>query len=139
MCSSDLVALSWVVSSSHTTPVRNRQEGRPASNYSLSRLMGHFGRLVVSSGTRPLLFVSLIGAVFVILGAALTVYVVFRSLVGAVPVGGWASTFVAILVVGGATLLSLGIIAQYVGASANMSLGKPLYVTVRDPRDNFQG
>jgi hypothetical protein len=44
---------------------------------------------------------------------------------------------VAILVVGGATLLSLGIIAQYVGAATNMSLGKPLYVVVRDPEDTF--
>jgi hypothetical protein len=131
------VALSWVVSTVTTTPVVNRVEGRPASNYSFSRLLGHFGRLIVSTGTRPLLFVSLLGAVFVVLGAILTVYVIAESFLGDVPVGGWASTFVAILVVGGATLLSLGIIAQYVGASANMSLGKPLYVTVRDPRDNF--
>lgn len=132
------VALSWVVSSVTTAPVVNRLEGRPASNYSFSRLLGHFGRLVVSTGTRPLLFVSLLGAVFVIIGALLTVYVIAESFLGDVPVGGWASTFVAILVVGGATLLSLGIIAQYVGTAANMSLGKPLYVTVRDPRDNFK-
>ena len=131
------VALTWVVSTVCTAPVVNRVEGRPASNYSFSRLLGHFGRLVVSTGTRPLLFVSLIGAVFVALGAVLTVYVIAGSLLGDIPVGGWASTFVAILVVGGATLLSLGIIAQYVGASTNMSLGKPLYVTVRDPHDNF--
>lgn len=131
------VALSWVVSTVTTAPVVNRIEGRPASNYSFSRLLGHFGRLVVSTGTRPLLFVSLLGAVFVVLGALLTIYVIAESFLGDVPVGGWASTFVAILVVGGATLLSLGIIAQYVGASANMSLGKPLYVTVRDPKDNF--
>jgi undecaprenyl-phosphate 4-deoxy-4-formamido-L-arabinose transferase len=45
---------------------------------------------------------------------------------------------VAILIVGGATLLSLGIIAQYVGAATNMSLGKPLYVVVSDPRDTFE-
>ncbi|MGA1035890.1 MAG: hypothetical protein ACO3VI_11280 [Ilumatobacteraceae bacterium] len=131
------VALSWVVSTVTTASVVNRIEGRPASNYSFSRLLGHFGRLVVSTGTRPLLFVSLLGAVFVVLGALLTIYVIAESFIGDVPVGGWASTFVAILVVGGATLLSLGIIAQYVGASANMSLGKPLYVTVRDPKDNF--
>lgn len=132
------VALSWVVATASTAPVMNRQEGRPASNYSFRRLLAHFGRLVVSSGTRPLLFVSFLGALFVILGAILTVYVIAESFLGDVPVGGWASTFVAILVVGGATLLSLGIIAQYVGASTNMSLGKPLYVTIRDPKDSFE-
>jgi hypothetical protein len=38
---------------------------------------------------------------------------------------------------GGAILLSLGIIAQYIGAATNMSLGKPLYVVVRDPDATF--
>lgn len=132
------VALTWVVANVATEPVHMRDEGRPASNYSLSRLLAHFGRLVVSSGTRPLMFVSLIGAIFVVLGALLTIWILGSLVFSAVPVTGWPSTMVAILVVGGATLMSLGIIAQYVGAATNMSLGRPLYVVVRDPRDTFQ-
>ena len=42
-----------------------------------------------------------------------------------------------LMVIGGAILLSLGIVAQYVGAATNMSLGKPLYVVVRDPASTF--
>jgi len=45
--------------------------------------------------------------------------------------------FVALMIVGGAVMMSLGIIAQYIGASTNMSLGKPLYVVVRDPISTF--
>ena len=131
------VALSWVVATVATEPVVMRDEGRPASNYSFSRLLAHFGRLVVSSGTRPLMFVSFIGAAFVVLGALLTIWILVSLIFSSVPVTGWPSTMVAILVVGGATLLSLGIIAQYVGAATNMSLGKPLYVVVRDPEDTF--
>lgn len=131
------VALSWVVATVATEPVVMRDEGRPASNYSFSRLLAHFGRLVVSSGTRPLMFVSFIGAAFVVLGALLTIWILASLIFSSVPVTGWPSTMVAILVVGGATLLSLGIIAQYVGAATNMSLGKPLYVVVRDPEDTF--
>jgi hypothetical protein len=131
------VALSWVVATVATEPVVMRDEGRPASSYSFSRLLAHFGRLVVSSGTRPLMFVSFIGAVFVTLGALLTIWILASLVFSSVPVTGWPSTMVAILVVGGATLLSLGIIAQYVGAATNMSLGKPLYVVVRDPEDTF--
>ena len=41
------------------------------------------------------------------------------------------------MIVGGAILLSLGVIAQYIGAATNMSLGKPLYVVVRDPAITF--
>jgi glycosyltransferase involved in cell wall biosynthesis len=131
------VALSWVVADVTKLPVVSRAEGRPASNYSLKKLVSHFGRLVVSSGTRPLLFVSLLGAAFVVIGALITIWVLTQRIFGDVPVGGWSSVFVAILIVGGATLLSLGIIAQYVGAATNMSLGKPLYVVVSDPRDTF--
>ena len=131
------VALSWVVSTVALQPVTSRDEGRAASNYSLRRLVAHFGRLVISSGTRPLLYVSWLGIVFVLLGGVLTVFVVVRSLLGVVPVGGWSSVFVAILIVGGATLLSLGVIAQYVGAATSMSMGKPVYVVVRDPRETF--
>jgi len=131
------VALSWVVADVAKAPVISRAEGRPASNYSLKKLVSHFGRLVVSSGTRPLLFVSILGAVFVVIGALLTLWIIGSLIFSNVPVSGWPSTMVAILIVGGATLLSLGIIAQYVGAATNMSLGKPLYVVVSDPLDTF--
>ena len=131
------VALSWVVADVAKQPVTSRAEGRPASNYSLTKLISHFGRMVVSSGTRPLIFVSILGLVFVVLGAVTTLWVLTQRFFGDVPVGGWTSTFVGILIVGGATLLSLGIIAQYVGAATNMSLGKPLYVVVSDPLDTF--
>lgn len=131
------VALNWVVATTAEEPVTSRTEGRPASNYSFGKLLAHFLRLVVSSGTRPLLFVSVLGAVFVVLGAVLTIWIVTNAITGDVPIGGWASTMVAILVVGGGTLLSLGIIAQYVGAATNMSLGKPLYVVTSDPKNTF--
>lgn len=127
------VALAWVVSDVSTCPMPMRSEGRPASNYSLRRLTSHYGRLVVSSGTRPLALVSLIGLVFLILGVLYSVWVLVNRLAGNFAPAGWASNFVAILVVGGLTLFSLGVIAQYIRASTNMSLGKPLYVVVRDP------
>ena len=131
------VALSWVVADVATCPVTMREEGRPKGGYNYSRLFSHFGRLVVSSGTKPLVFVTFIGIAFVILGALAAIWVAYNAIVSSLPVTGWASMFVALMVVGGAVMMSLGIIAQYIGASTNMSLGKPLYVVVRDPSDTF--
>lgn len=131
------VALSWVVADVTTCPVVARREGREASNYTYRRLFGHFGRLIVSSGTRPLFFVSWLGVLFVLMGAAVSVWVLYQRIVGEIIIAGWASTFIALMLIGGAMLLSLGIIAQYVGAATNMSLGKPLYVVVRDPANTF--
>jgi glycosyltransferase involved in cell wall biosynthesis len=131
------VALSWVVADVTTFPVIARAEGREAGNYSYSRLFSHFGRLIVSSGTRPLIFVSWLGVMFVLAGAGVSLWVLYQRIAGEVIIAGWASTFIALMLIGGAILLSLGIVAQYVGAATNMSLGKPLYVVVRDPAQTF--
>lgn len=131
------VALSWVVADVATCPVVARAEGREAGNYSYTRLFSHFGRLIVSSGTRPLYFVSWLGMLFVLMGAGVSLWVLYERITGEIIIAGWASTFVALMLIGGAILLSLGIIAQYVGAATNMSLGKPLYVLVRDPALTF--
>jgi glycosyltransferase involved in cell wall biosynthesis len=132
------VALSWVVGDVTTCPVTVRTEGREAGNYNYSRLFSHFGRLVISSGTKPLIFVSFIGIAFVVLGGLAALWVAYERIVGDLPVSGWASMFIALMVVGGAVMLSLGIIAQYIGAATNMSLGKPLYVVVRDPAATYR-
>jgi glycosyltransferase involved in cell wall biosynthesis len=131
------VALSWVVADVTTCPVVARAEGRAAGNYNYSRLFSHFGRLIVSSGTKPLIFVSWLGVMFVLAGAAVSLWVLYQRIAGEVIIAGWASTFIALMLIGGAILLSLGIVAQYVGAATNMSLGKPLYVVVRDPSQTF--
>jgi undecaprenyl-phosphate 4-deoxy-4-formamido-L-arabinose transferase len=46
---------------------------------------------------------------------------------------GWASTIVVLLLVSGAILLSLGLIAEYLGVALHVLVGKPLYVTVDSP------
>jgi len=131
------VALSWVVADVTTCPVVARSEGREATNYGFRKLAGHFGRLLVSSGTKPLFFVSWLGILFVLLGAAVSIWVAYQRITGELVIAGWASTFIALMLIGGAMLFSLGIIAQYVGAATNMSLGKPLYLVVRDPASTF--
>jgi glycosyltransferase involved in cell wall biosynthesis len=131
------VALSWVVADVTTCPVVARSEGREATNYGYRKLVGHFGRLLVSSGTKPLFFVSWLGILFVLLGAAVSIWVAYQRITGELVIAGWASTFIALMLIGGAMLFSLGIIAQYVGAATNMSLGKPLYLVVRDPASTF--
>ncbi|WP_241011024.1 glycosyltransferase [Mycobacterium camsae] len=131
------VALSWVVTNPSTCSVPMRQEGRPASAYNFRRLVSHFWRLVISSGTRPLRFVSMMGILFALLGFGVAIYSVIQKMVGDITVQGWTSVFVATLVVGGAVLFALGIIAEYIAAAATMAMGKPVYVIVRDPADVF--
>lgn len=127
------VALSWVVARVAICPLPMRLEGRPASNYSMRRLVNHFGRLLISSGTRPLVWVSVIGFAFFAVGVLYSIWVVANRLFGQTAPEGWTSSFIATLIVGGLILFSLGIIAQYLRAAVNMSLGKPLYVVIKTP------
>lgn len=133
------VALGWVAPPAATAPIRLRDEGERVSGYSTRRLISHFWRMVLTSGTRGLRLVSLVGAGFALLGLALTVYILVSRLLGNAVPEGWASTIVIVLVSSGAILVSLGIIAEYVGVNVNMSLGKPPYLITSDPADGPLG
>lgn len=132
------VALSWVVASVAVCPVKMRSEGREASNYHVRALLSHFWRLVISSGTRPLRLISALGFVTAVLGLGLAVWLVAQRATGATDVQGWTSAVVIQLVLGGVVMVSLGVIAEYVGLAASMSMGKPLYVVVGDPARTFE-
>jgi polyisoprenyl-phosphate glycosyltransferase len=128
------VALGWVAARTATADVKLRAGSDRVSGYSSRKLVGHFWRLVLSSGTRALRIVSALGAILALLGAVLAiVFIVQRILGGALPQG-WTSIVTIILLSSGAILFSLGIIAEYLGVAVNMALGKPPYLIVSDTK-----
>ena len=128
------VALSWVASGATTAPVTLRSENDRPSGYSTRSLLSHFWRLVLTSGTRGLRVVSVMGVLFALAGLMLAVVFVVQRLDGGVPPG-WASLITVLLLTSGATLFSLGLIAEYLGVAVNMAMGKPPYLVVSDPAD----
>ena len=127
------VALSWVVGRWTTCPVWLRPErGRP-SGYTFGKLAAHFGRLILTAGTRPLRMISILGLLSVLLGMALSVAIVWAKLTRQIPVQGYTSLLVAICFFSGVILFSLGVIAEYLGVTLTMAMGRPLYVTVSRP------
>lgn len=128
------VALGWIASNVATCPVALREEGDRNSGYRLRTLLSHFWRMVISSGTRGLRFVSLVGALFAFLGVCLAIYLLVAYLTGhGAGQQGWTSTMIIILIGTGAILFSLGVIAEYVGVNVNMAMGKPAYLIISDP------
>lgn len=86
---------------------------------------------ITSSSTAPLRIWSYLGvvvALFAILSAAA---LVLRTLFGGIDVPGYASLMVAMLLLGGLQLLSLGILGEYVGRILVEAKQRPIYV-VRD-------
>jgi polyisoprenyl-phosphate glycosyltransferase len=128
------VALSWVFGRTAVCPVEFRDENDHRSGYSFRRLLSHFWQLVITAGTRPLRLVSFVGVLTAFGGLIVALVLVIRRLVlHDTTVQGWTSVIVVLLLLGGAVLFSLGIIAEYVGAAVRMAMGKPLYLITADP------
>jgi undecaprenyl-phosphate 4-deoxy-4-formamido-L-arabinose transferase len=126
------VALGWVAGTVSTAPVHLRDEGDRQSGYRFRSLLSHYWRMVITGGTRLLRLVSIFGLIFAAMGIGLAVYLVGLRLSGTVGVPGWTSLAVIFLLGMGAVLFALGIIAEYLGVTVNMAMGKPAFVTVAD-------
>jgi undecaprenyl-phosphate 4-deoxy-4-formamido-L-arabinose transferase len=127
------VALSWVVPGARHCPVQLRVErGRP-SGYGPRRLLSHFWQLVLTSGSRPLRLIALLGGCAILLGLGITGWVLWGRLAHQVPVAGWTSMIIAVCLLSGLILFSLGIIAEYLGVAVSMAMGKPPYFIVARP------
>jgi undecaprenyl-phosphate 4-deoxy-4-formamido-L-arabinose transferase len=133
------VAISWVARRSTTCPVTLREEGDRPSGYTLRRLASHFWRLVLSSGTRPLRWVSVCGVVAMVLAPLLALALVVGRVSGGWQVPGWTSMMVLMVFGVGLILFSLGVVAEYLGMAVNMAMGRPLYLPVRDPAEGPLG
>jgi hypothetical protein len=127
------VALTWTIDRIARCTVVAQAEGREGSGYSVSSLLSHFWTLVLSSGTRPLRIVSLVGFVAALGGFVGAVVAFWQRLGHGNEVAGWASVFIAVVVMGGLILFALGVVAEYVGTLLRTAQGRPLFVIGDDP------
>jgi undecaprenyl-phosphate 4-deoxy-4-formamido-L-arabinose transferase len=131
------VALSWVVGSARHCPLALRTErGRP-SGYTFGRLLGHFWQLVITSGTLPLRVIAFLGGGSILFGVLISGFVFWQRLQHKIPVQGWTSIFIVTCLFAGLILVSLGIIAEYLGVAVSMAMGKPAYLIVSRPAEDL--
>jgi glycosyltransferase involved in cell wall biosynthesis len=133
------VALGWVAAPVATCPVTLRDEGDRQSGYRIRSLLSHFWRLVLTSGTRGLRVVSILGVLFAVFGIGVAAVLVIGRLLGNDIEQGWTSIFTLILISTGAILFALGTLAEYLGVAVNMAMGRPAYLIVSDPADGPLG
>ena len=127
------VGLYWIAGRIGHCLVKLRPEmGRP-SNYSYLKLIGHFWRLVLTTGTRPLRLITLMGFASMVLAFFVAAYALQAKFFGQVPVQGWASLLIVVSFFSGSILASLGVIAEYLAVTMGIVMGKPLYVVSTKP------
>jgi len=120
--------LIWNTQRIEATVVEHDARVNGKSGYSISRLMVLAFNLFTNFSLLPLQLVSVWGMFVAVVGLLFGVYYLVQSLLSNIAVSGYASTIVAILVLGGTQLLALGIIGEYLGR-VHLNLNrKPQYV-----------
>ncbi len=127
------VGLFWITGRVGHCPVQVRNDlGRP-SGYSYLKLIGHFWRLVLTTGTRPLRLITVTGFLSMILAVLLAGFALYAKFYDQTPVRGWTSLLIVVAFFSGSILASLGVIAEYLAVTMGIVMGKPLYVVSPKP------
>lgn len=127
------VGLFWIVGRIGHCPVMLRNELDRPSGYSYFKLLNHFWNLILTTGTKPLRLITLMGFCSLLLAATIFSYALYGRFVSNNPVQGWASLLIVVSFFSGATLTSLGVIAEYLAVTMGIVMGKPLYVVGTKP------
>lgn len=130
------IALSWFVDKPATADVELRAGSARKSGYSFTKLLRHFWMLFLSIGTRTMRGVTVVGIIAAATGTGLAVFFSVQKLLGSDFPAGWASQITATLTLGGLILLSLGLIAEYLGSAVNKLMGKPAFFALQSERNN---
>jgi undecaprenyl-phosphate 4-deoxy-4-formamido-L-arabinose transferase len=85
----------------------------------------------------PLRLIALVGGASVVFAVLFSALQIWHRLHDEIPVQGWTSTMIVLCLFGGLTLVSIGIIAEYLGFSVSMAMGKPAYLIVSRPREDL--
>lgn len=104
-----------------------RADGR--SNYTLRESIYLWTKVAMNFSVVPLRLASWFGLTFAALGFLFALFLIVQQLAfQRIPVPGWASLVVVILMVGGVQLLALGAIGEYLGRAYLHLTAKPQYV-----------
>lgn len=105
---------------------RAREEGR--SGYTLGKLLGLWMNGFTSFSVKPLRIATYFGTLSAAAGFLYLIYIVINHFTRHTAPLGWASTTALLLVLGGAILIVLGLIGEYVGRIYMCANAAPQYV-----------
>lgn len=118
-----------------TAVVEYERDAREAgeTKYPLGRMVRFALDGIMGFSMRPLRLATWLGLIVSAGAFVLAVALVIARLLGHIPVQGWTSLAVLVLLVGGVQLVTVGALGEYVGRIYNETRGRPLYL-VRERR-----
>lgn len=120
--------VSWVGFSQTVVPYVRQARERGVTKYPLRKMLVFAWTAAVSFSPTPLRVSFGLGVLVALAGLAEGVYAVARTMLGLYTVPGWTSVIVVVCLIGGAILISIGVLGEYVGRIFEESKGRPLYI-----------
>lgn len=120
----------WALTGYEQLPVPVHKSKRPGTSYTLRHRISVAVNSVTSFTNTPLVVVFYLGLVISLLSIAAAAYLVFHRLFIGTYSAGWPSLIVSVWLLGGLTILCLGIIGIYVAKVFSETKRRP-YTTVR--------
>ncbi len=96
-------------------PVTHRERADGSSGYTFRKLLTLWINGFTAFSVKPLRVATFAGMLFAALGFCAGLYLMIRQLISPSEIMGWSSTMVALLVIGGLILASLGLVGEYIG------------------------
>lgn len=121
-----MIAWTGLAQTSVTYQRQPRLQG--STHYSFCKMIRFASTAAISFSVAPLRISLLMGVLVAIAGLTEGAYAVLRFLIVHDTVAGWTSAITVTCVIGGAILLSIGILGEYVGRVFEASKGRPIYI-----------
>jgi len=103
-----------------------REFGR--TQYTLLRRIHNFWIAYLNVSYMPIRFMSMLGFLFFMLGVAYSVTVIYAYFFSSTPFVGWAPLMILVLMIGGLSMLMLGIIGEYIWRIYDEVKNRPQYI-----------
>lgn len=120
--------LAWQTKNIGYVIVRHDTRKSGKSNYNLAKLFILTLNMVTNFSIFPLQLSSIVGIIFSFIGLLLTIFYLLKKIFFGIPVTGFTSIMIAILIFSGVQLLTIGLIGEYIGRIHLNINQKPQYI-----------
>jgi dolichol-phosphate mannosyltransferase len=120
--------IAWVGFPQTSVPYARESRVAGETKYPLHKMLRLAWTAAVSFSPTPLRLSFVLGFVIAAIGMVQAANAVVRSAMGLYVVPGWSSLIVVTCLIGGATLISIGVLGEYVGRVFEAIKERPLYV-----------
>lgn len=112
------------------TPIEYVRDERYAgeTKYPLKKMLKFASDGIMSFSVKPIKLVSQLGALTIIFGLGIIIYVLVSKFTGHALTPGWASTMIVVTMLSGVQLLSLGVVGGYIARIYDETRNRPLYL-----------